>query len=313
MSKKILVTGARGLVGSAIRRYVETHGSPHEWRFVGRQQVDLLNPKKVEFMFDTLGPDYVIHTAAKVGGIGGNMAGHADYFYENILMNTNVIHECHRHNVKKLLAFSSVCVFPDDVAILREDVMHDGPPFSGNFAYAHTKRMVDVQIRAYKSQYGHLNWCSIIPGNIYGTHDLYNLEHGHVMPALIHKLFLAIKNQQKVFPIWGDGQSLREFVFSDDLADVLVKLLEYDVIPERLIVSGFEQHSIAELVSILVKCAGFTGRVEFDHSKPNGQRNRQSDHSLFKSFFPDFQHTDFNEGVAASYQWFADNYPNVRL
>lgn len=313
MSKKILVTGAKGLVGSAIRRQVESRGTPHRWFFCERRHGDLTDPRAVETLFDSVRPDYVIHTAAKVGGIGGNMAGHADYFYDNVLMNTNVIHECHCHGVEKLLAFSSVCVFPDDVAILREDVMHDGPPFSGNFAYAHTKRMVDVQIRAYKSQYGHVNWCSIIPGNIYGTHDLYNLTHGHVMPSLIHKMFVAIRDHQDVFPVWGDGQSLREFVFSDDLADVLVQLLERDLVPERLIVSGFRQHSIAELVSILVQCAGFKGRVEYDHTKPNGQRNRQSDHSLFKTLFPDFRHTDFQDGVSIAYRWFADNYPNVRL
>lgn len=311
--KTILVTGSKGLVGSAIKRYVQKHGSPHKWCFVERKHCDLLDPQAVQLMFDTMSPDFVIHTAAKVGGIGGNMAGHADYFYENILMNTHLIHQCHRHRVQKLLAFSSVCVFPDDVAILREDVMHNGPPFAGNFAYASAKRMVDVQIRAYKSQHGHQNWCSIIPGNIYGTHDLYNTTHGHVMPSLIHKLFLAIKNEQEVFPIWGDGQSLREFILSDDLAYILVQLLEKESIPERLMVSGFEQHSIAELVGMLVKCSGFKGRVEYDHSKPNGQRNRQSDLTLLRTIFPEFKHTDFYEGVSLSYRWFAENYPNVRL
>ena len=309
---RILVTGSKGLVGSAIERYVKCHNLGHKFIFINRSHGDLTNPIYVNAIFRDYKPEYVIHTAAKVGGIGGNMAGHADYFYENILMNTYIIHQCHLNNVKKLLAFSSVCVFPDDVAILREDVMHNGPPFSGNFAYANAKRMVDVQIRAYKSQYGHENWCSIIPGNIYGTHDLYSLSHGHVIPSLIHKLFLAVKYNNPIFPVWGDGQSLREFILADDLASLLVQLITGDEIPERLIVSGYEQHSIADVVNTLVGCSEFKGRVEWDTTKPNGQRNRQSDLTLMKNLFPNFKHLPFKNGLELSYKWFCDNYPNVR-
>lgn len=310
---RILVTGSKGLVGSAIKRYVEAHPSNHEFYFADRSDGSLTNPESVAKLFAKVQPDYVIHTAAKVGGIGGNMAGHADYFYDNILMNTHVIHHCHLWGVKKLLAFSSVCVFPDDAAILREDIMHDGPPFQGNFAYANAKRMVDVQIRAYKSQYGHKNWCSIIPGNIYGTHDLYSLTHGHVIPSLIHKLYLAKQNNTGEFPIWGDGNSLREFILADDLAQILVKLIDKDEIPERLIVSGFEQFSIREVVGGLCSAAQFEGTLAYDATKPNGQRNRQSDTTLLKTLFPDFQHTHLMKGLKISYDWFANNYPNVRM
>ena len=310
---RILVTGAKGLVGSAVQRRCQRLEGKHTFFFVGREDADLTNPRHVEGMFEAFKPDYVIHTAAKVGGIGGNMAGHADYFFQNILMNTYMIQQCHLHGVKKLLAFSSVCVFPDDVAILREDVMHNGPPFSGNFAYAHTKRMVDVQIRAYKSQFGHTNWCSIIPGNIYGTHDLYNLTHAHVIPSLIHKLFLAVRDGKKEFPVWGDGQSLREFIHSEDLADVLLHLIDQDEIPERLIVSGDRQYSIADIVRMLVNAAMFSGEVVWEASKPNGQRNRQSDLSLLRKIYPDFKPKDMYLGLVESYKWFAANYPNVRL
>lgn len=310
---RILVTGSDGLVGNAIQRRILMRESKHEYFFIGRKRANLMCPDEVASIFDEVKPEYVIHTAAKVGGIGGNMAGHADYFYNNILMNTYLIHQCHLHDVKKLLAFSSVCVFPDDVAILREDVMHNGPPFNGNFAYANAKRMVDVQIRAYKSQFGHQNWCSIIPGNIYGHHDLYSLTHGHVIPSLIHKLYLAVKDGDKEFPVWGDGQSLREFIYSEDLADVLLLLLERDDIPERLIVSGREQHSIADVVRMLVRISGFTGEVVYDPTKPNGQRNRQSDLTLLNTLFPNLKPIDLYDGLKISYKWFAANYPNVRL
>lgn len=307
---RILVTGADGLVGHAIRRL--SLQSPHEFLFIGRKDADLTKESDVKKVLGDYRPDYVIHTAAKVGGIGGNMVGQADYFYSNILMNTYVIHYCHAYDVKKLLAFSSVCVFPDDVSTLQEDLMHEGPPFSGNFAYAHAKRMVDVQIRAYKSQFNRQNYCSIIPGNIYGTHDFYNLQYGHVIPSLIYKVWKA-KKQNEDFTVWGDGKSLREFILSDDLARILLRLLELETLPERLLVGGYEQHSIRDVVELLAQVAGFKGKIVFDTSKPIGQRSRRSDLTRLRSLFPDFKPLPLKEGLAIAYDWFDKNYPNVRL
>jgi GDP-L-fucose synthase len=309
--KKVLVTGSSGLVGNAIRRIAPEHDD-FEFIFATREAGDLTQEIEVFNLFQRIKPNYVIHTAAKVGGIGGNMAGHADYFFQNILINTHVINQAYIHGVEKLLAFSSVCVFPDDSQILTEDIIHDGPPFQGNFAYAHAKRMVDVQIRAYKSQLGVKNFCSIIPGNIYGTHDLYSTTHGHVIPSLIHKLYLAKKNGQDL-NVWGDGKSLREFIYADDLAKILVHLLSFREIPERLLVSGEQQYSIREVVDMLVEAAEFKGEVVYDASKPNGQRSRQSDLTLLHTLFPDYRPTDFKKGLNTSYKWFESNYPNVRL
>lgn len=309
--KKILITGGKGLVGNALRRQLSS--SENFLYFTARDSHgDLTKEEVVDNLFKTIRPDYVIHTAAKVGGIGGNMIGHAEYFYQNILMNAHLIHFAHKYKVEKLLAFSSVCVFPDDTQILKEDIIHDGPPFSGNFAYAHAKRMVDVQIRAYKSQYGLKNYCSIIPGNIYGTHDLYNLTHGHVIPSLIHKIYLAKQNGSDLY-IWGDGKSLREFIFSDDLAKVLLKVISLDEVPERLLVSGNKQYSIKEVVDMLVEVSNFKGKVIYDSSKPNGQRNRQSDLSQLNKIFPNYSPIELKKGLETSYKWFESNYPNVRL
>jgi GDP-L-fucose synthase len=308
---KILVTGSNGLVGNAIKKVALTNPQ-FNFIFVRREDCDLTKEDQVENLFIKHKPNYVIHTAAKVGGIGGNMIGHADYFYENILINSLVIHYSWKYNVEKLLAFSSVCVFPDDSQILSEEKMHNGPPFSGNFAYAFSKRMVDVQIRAYKNQYGIKNYCSIIPSNIIGTHDFYDLQHGHVLPSLIHKIYLSKKNNSPL-EVWGDGKSLREFIFADDLALALVDLLKKNNIPERLIIAGNKQYSIKEIVDILIKSSGFTGEVIFDGSKPNGQRNRQSDLTLFNSIFPNFNFTNIEKSIKISYDWFEQNYPNVRL
>jgi len=308
---KILVTGGNGLVGNAIKK-VALKNPQFDFVFIGREDYDLTKENEVESLFLKHKPNYVIHTAAKVGGIGGNMIGHADYFYQNILINSFFIHYAWKHNVEKLLAFSSVCVFPNDSQILKEENMHNGPPFSGNFAYAYAKRMVDVQIRAYKEQYNIKNYCSIIPSNIIGTHDFYNLQHGHVLPSLMHKIYLAKKNNSNL-EVWGDGKSLREFIFADDLAVALVDLLKKDNIPERLTIAGNKQNSIKEIVDMLVKASGFNGQVIFNGAKPNGQRNRQSDLSLFNALFPNFNFTNTEDAIRISYNWFEKNYPNVRL
>lgn len=308
---KILVTGSSGLVGNAIKKKA-LKNPQFDFIFIGREDYDLTKENQVEDLFIKHRPNYVIHTAAKVGGIGGNMIGHADYFYQNILINSFLIHYAWKYNVKKLLAFSSVCVFPDDSQILKEENMHNGPPFSGNFAYAFAKRMVDVQIRAYKQQHGIKNYCSIIPSNIIGTHDFYNLQHGHVLPSLIHKIYLAKKNNSDL-EVWGDGKSLREFIFADDLAIALIDLLKKDEIPERLTVAGNKQYSIKEVVDMLVKASNFSGKITFNGAKPNGQRNRQSDLSLFNNIFPNFNFTDIEEAIKISYDWFEQNYPNIRL
>ena len=308
---KILVTGGNGLVGNAIKK-AALKNPQFDFVFIGREDYDLTKENEVESLFLKHKPNYVIHTAAKVGGIGGNMIGHADYFYQNILINSFFIHYAWKHNVEKLLAFSSVCVFPNDSQILKEENMHNGPPFSGNFAYAYAKRMVDVQIRAYKEQHNIKNYCSIIPSNIIGTHDFYNLQHGHVLPSLMHKIYLAKKNNSDL-EVWGDGKSLREFIFADDLAVALVDLLKKDNIPERLTIAGNKQNSIKEIVDMLVKASGFNGQVIFNGAKPNGQRNRQSDLSLFNTLFPNFNFTNTEDSIRISYNWFEKNYPNVRL
>jgi GDP-L-fucose synthase len=310
---KILITGKNGLCGKAFQRLCPDYDN-NEFCFVGREYGDLTNEHNVYKMYEQIRPDYVIHTAAKVGGIGGNIIGPADYFYKNILMNTYMIHYAYRFNVKKFMAFSSVCVFPNDLALLQEGRMHDGPVYEDNFAYGYAKRMVDIQIEAYSKQHGLENYVSIIPTNIYGPNDLYNLQHGHVIPSLVHKLYLANKNNEQFF-IWGDGNSLREFIYVDDLAITILELLLSDKqLPKRIIISDNKQYSIKDVVNYLVEIADFKGQIIYDKKKPNGQRSRPSDISLLKSLFSKtvFSFTSLDKGLELSYNWFVENYPNVR-
>jgi GDP-L-fucose synthase len=304
---KILITGKNGLVGKAL----QSQSTNHEFVFIGREEADLTKESEVEMIFRLIKPDYVIHTAAKVGGIGGNIEGPADMFYQNMLMNSFVIHHACKYGVKKLLAFSSVCVFPDNIPVLKEDLMHKGEPFYSQFAYASAKRAIDTQIVAYKKQYGIKNYCSIIPCNIFGKDDMYNLQTGHVIPSLIAKVYAA-KHNKTPLHVWGDGSAQREFIYSDDLAKIILKIIELDDIPERIIVSSDVQISIKEVVEKLCLAADFTGDVIWDTSKPNGQKSRPCDISLLNSLIGYPEYTDFDIALKKSYDWYENNRENVR-
>lgn len=306
---RVLVTGSNGLVGSAIKE--DSESSNHEFLFASRDGADLTKQSDVECLFNTVKPDAVIHTAAKVGGIEANRTMQEEFFYDNILINANVIRECVKHGVKKLFAFSSVCVFPDDLAMLEEEKIHSGPVYAANFAYGYAKRMVDVHIRAAKEQYGFKGWTSIIPGNIFGKQDMFSIEHGHIIPALIHKLYIA-KERNTDFVVWGDGQSLREFIYVNDLSKILITLLDKEDIPDKIIVSGREEMPIKSVVSKLIEISEFKGKVVYDTSKPNGQRSRPSSKKVIDNLLPDFEYSSVDDGLKTSWNWFNENYPKVR-
>jgi GDP-L-fucose synthase len=297
---KILVTGGNGLVGSAIKADTK----------IGKEY-DLSNSLSCNAAFTKHNPTHVIHCAAKVGGIGGNMKYKGEYYYNNIMINTNVIESARMSGVTNLVAFLSTCIFPDNIDYpLTEKKIHLGEPHFSNYPYAYSKRMADIQIRAYREQYG-LNYTSVIPSNIYGPNDNFSLKHGHVIPMLIHKLYLAQQNNTD-FVVWGSGKPMREFIFSKDVA----KLAEWAVTeyndPEPIIFSTSEEISITDLVDILVKEFEFKGRVIFDNSKPDGQLRKPSDNNKLKSYLPNFKFTPIEDGIKETIHWFKQNYETTR-
>ena len=200
--KQTIVTGGTGLVGSAINTGVK----------LSSKDVDLRDWKSTLSLFEDYKPKNVIHSAARVGGLGGNMNYKGEFYYDNIMMNTNVLEASRRVGVKKVVSFLSTCVFPDDVEYpLTEKKIHLGEPHSSNYPYAYAKRMLDIQSRAYKEQYG-VNYISVIPTNIYGPKDNFSIDNGHVIPSLIHKCYLA-KKLNTDFVVWGSGKPLREFIY----------------------------------------------------------------------------------------------------
>ena len=297
----MLVTG-KGLVGSSLHRIADyTIGS----------EVDLRIPDVTNSYFSKILPDRVIHTSAKVGGIMSNMLYKGEYFYDNIMMNTNVIEACRKHGVEKLVVFLSTCVFPDSIEYpLTESKIHLGEPHSSNYAYAYAKRMADIQVRAYRDQYG-LDYKCVIPTNIYGENDNFSLEHGHVIPMLIHKMYNSIRNNED-FTVWGTGNPLREFIYSKDVATLTEWVLNNYDENEPIILSTSEEVSIGDLVGLIAEEFNFRGKIVFDSSKPDGQYRKPSDNSKVKNYLPDFKFTPLEVGLKNTIKWFIENYESAR-
>jgi len=317
--KKVLITGINGLLGTAFKdHFLQKEYSEFSFVFADRSVCDLTDGKDVDYMFWSYRPEMVIHCAARVGGIGRNISSPAQQFTDNILMNTHVIDQARKHNVKKLIAFSSVCAFPGDAKILKEDNLHAGPPFPAHWSYAMAKRMVDVQIESYRKQY-EVDYCSVIPSNIFGENDNYNLEDGHIVPSIIHKFYKSILTKTNV-ECWGTGEPLREFVYARDLAKVCLELLKKDEpLPQRLIVPGqeFSIKKIVEKINIVFLSefnfpSYFWPNIIWNKEKPNGQMRRKSESQYFNKLFPNFQYTNIDNALKKSINWFIMNYANVR-
>ena len=303
---KILITGADGLVGSAIKGL-----GLEDAVYLTRGDVDLTDFDRTKEKFLEIMPSRVIHLAAKVGGIGGNINHSGDYFRNNILINTNVLEAARLAGCEKLISFMSTCVFPDKCTYpLNEKNLHNGPPHFSNLGYAYAKRMLDVQSTAYRNEWG-CNYIVAIPTNIYGPHDNFSLNEGHVIPALIHRMYLA-KKTGAPFNVWGTGDPLREFVFADDIARLAVWAL--DNYPEEtpIIFSSQKEVSIKDLVGMVAEKFNFKGDVVFDSNKPDGQFRKPSDGSKLNSYLSDFKWTLLDEGLDRTIDWFVKNYENSK-
>jgi GDP-L-fucose synthase len=299
---KLLVTGGTGLVGSTINADVK----------LSSKDVNLLNfTETLHQCFQIHRPNSIIHCAARVGGLGGNMNYKGEYFYDNILMNINVLEAARRVEVKKLVSFLSTCVFPDDVEYpLTEKKIHLGEPHSSNYPYAYAKRMLDIQSRAYREQYG-VNYVSVIPTNIYGPRDNFDLKNGHVMPMLIHKCYLAKLNKTDL-SVWGTGKALREFIYSEDVGKLTEWVLNNYEEVEPIIFSPSEEIPISYMVDLIVENMNFKGNVVYDTDKPEGQFRKPSDNSKLKSYLPDFKFTSIEVGIKNTVEWFIENYEKAR-
>jgi len=308
-NNKILVTGGNGLVGSAIRK-VSVDYPDYEYIYTNRNSCDLTIESDVKNLFHKCNPNYVIHTAAFVGGIGRNLASPAGQYYQNVLMNSFVTHYAYLEKVKRLISFSSVCAFPEYLDEMTEEKLHDGAPHRSYFSYAYSKRLVDVQNQAYNAEYG-TDFSTLIPGNIYGKRDNFNLEFGHVIPSLIHKCYVA-KLNNKPFKIWGDGSVYREFIYSEDIAKIAIEMvIKKQNIPPCVVVSGTEEIKIKTVVEYICKAFNYNN-VIWEKNKPTGQFRRPTNKKLFNSIFPTFDFVNLEKGINETVNWFINNYKYIR-
>ena len=304
---KTIVTGANGLVGYAIRQL-----NLPDTTYLTREDIDLTDFKSTKNRFEEMAPENVIHLAAQVGGIGGNLIHSGEYFRNNILINTNVLESARIVGTQKLISFMSTCVFPDKCTYpLNEKDLHNGPPHPSNFGYAYAKRMLDVQSNAYRKEWN-CNYIVAIPTNIYGPNDNFSLTEGHVVPALIHRTYLAKKNSTDL-SVWGSGKPLREFVYSGDIAKLAFWAIEnYSEDTPIIFTSGIEA-TIRELTEVVAKKMKFEGKLIFDSSMPDGQYRKPSDATKLKNYLPDVEWTPLEQGIGRTVDWFLSNYPNVRM
>ena len=312
----VLVTGGTGLVGQGIKSYVESPAGKKDgetWIFLSSKDGDLRDRRATEAIFEKHQPTHVIHLAAKVGGLFANMAQKVEFFRENILINDNIM-ECSRiYKVEKLVSMLSTCIFPDKTSYpIDETMLHDGPPHPSNEGYAYAKRLIDTMNRAYKEEYG-CNFTSIIPTNIYGPHDNFSIQNGHVIPGLIHKCYIA-KRDGTDFEIWGSGTPLRQFIYSLDLAELTVWVMRdyHDPEPITLSVDESAEVSIKDVALAVAKAMNFEGEVKFDTSKADGQFKKTAANSKLRKFRPEYEFTSIQDGIQKSVDWFVANYENCR-
>jgi GDP-L-fucose synthase len=313
--KRVLITGGTGLVGTAIRDYVlaDSELSKSEWVFMEVKDYDLRDAAQTRAMFEKHKPTHVIHLAARVGGLFANMKYKVEFYRDNILINDNVMECCRIFNVRKLVSCLSTCVFPDKTPYpIDETMIHNGAPHQSNEGYAYAKRMIDVLNRCYREEYG-CNFTAVIPTNIFGPYDNYALDCSHVIPALIHKCYIA-KRDQKPFVVLGTGKPLRQFIYSRDLARLMVWVLFNYEDPSPLILSVDEKDevSIGQVATMIAEAMDYVSGMTFDGTGADGQFKKTASNAKLRQLLPEFKFTPMKQAIRESCEWFVANYETAR-
>ncbi|MDR2595563.1 MAG: GDP-L-fucose synthase [Fibromonadaceae bacterium] len=307
-TSKIYIAGHRGLVGSAIWRSLQNKGYAN---LIGKShaELDLLNPSAVKDFFEKEKPEFVVLAAAKVGGIIANNTYRADFIYENLQIQQNVIGESFRHNVKKLLFLGSTCIYPKNAPQpMPESALLTGELEQTNEPYAIAKIAGLKMCESFNLQYG-TNYIAVMPTNLYGPNDNFHPENSHVLPAMIYKIHKAKCEGADVLELWGTGEPLREFLWSEDMADACVYCLEninYKDVKSHINIGTGKEISIANLAALVAKTIGYNGKIIFDSSKPNGTMRKLCDVSKIQAM--GWRHKiEIEEGVEKLYEWYLKN------
>lgn len=307
----IYIAGHNGLVGSALTRCLREQGY-HNLLFRDFRELDLTRQAEVEKFFEAEKPEYVFLAAAKVGGILANSTYPADFIYDNLMIQSNVIHQSYLHGVKRLLFLGSTCIYPKEAPQpLKEEYLLTGPLEPTNEAYAVAKIAGIRMCQSYNRQHG-TDFISVMPTNLYGINDNFNPETSHVLPGLMGKIHKAKMNGDPTVMVWGSGKPLREFMWSEDMAAACIFLMNVDrpLIPEdsgKLFNIGTEEEvSIRELAELICEVVGYRGELRFDPGKPDGTMRKVTDPSRLHAL--GFAHkVPLREGIAKLYQWYLNH------
>jgi len=302
-NKRITVTGGAGFLGTFVVKKLQEAGLKNI--FVPRRSdYDLVNNEAVKKLYKDAKPDIVVHLAAVVGGIGANRQNPGRFFYDNLMMGVQMMEQGRLAEIQKFVAVGTICAYPKFTPIpFREDDLWNGYPEETNAPYGLAKKMLLVQAQAYRKQYG-FNAINLLPVNLYGPGDNFDLEYSHVIPALIKKCVDAVKTSGKEIVVWGTGKPTREFLYVEDAAEAIVLATEKYNNSEPVNIGSGTEISIKELVNLIVGLTGFRGQIVWDSSRPDGQPRRCLDIQKAEAEFGFKAKTKFEDGLKKTIEWY---------
>ncbi|MBP5627741.1 GDP-L-fucose synthase [bacterium] len=304
--KRICVTGGLGFLGSHLIDRLKARGCENVF-IADRDKYDLTKEAEIVRMYEEIKPDIVIHLAAVVGGIGANREHPGSFYYLNMVMGAMLIEQARLHNIEKFVALGTICAYPKFTPVpFKETDLWLGYPEETNAPYGLAKKMMMVQLQAYRQEYD-FHGIYLLPVNLYGPRDNFDDRSSHVIPALIKKCVEAKEAGADSIEVWGTGKATREFFYVEDAAEAIALAAErYDGTEPVNLGAGFEI-SIKDLVELIAKLTGFTGKIVWDSSKPDGQPRRCLDTSRAKEYFGFQAHTNFEEGLRKTIEWYREN------
>jgi len=308
--RRVCVTGGAGFLGSFVQDVLGERGATEI--FIPRiEDYDLTRQIDIDRMLADAMPDIIIHLAALAGGIGANRARPAEFFYKNLMMGVPLMHAAWERNVEKFVVIGTICAYPKFTPVpFKEENLWDGYPEETNAPYGLAKKMLLVQAKAYREQYG-FNAIYLLPVNLYGPRDNFNLETSHVIPALIRKMIEAQQRGDRTVTLWGDGSPTREFFYAGDAALGIALASERYNDSEPVNLGAGMEISIKDLAELIAKLTGFDGRITWDTSKPNGQPRRGLDVSRAQKYFGFQAQMPFEDGLRRTIEWFKQNQDRI--